>query len=182
MCRGETQKASERRERTGWFQQFAPSDRPGIDIGCGLDPLNHTFRRFDVMYGDDGQIMSEVPDDSFFTVYASHVLEHLYNPVLAIRNWHRILGQGGYLIVVVPHRDLYERRNILPSRWNHDHKTFWLPDRSELPDTRSLRETIIEAVPLANIVDLSVAADGWSVASNDSHSCGEYSIEAIIRK
>jgi SAM-dependent methyltransferase len=167
--RGETSKAYERRVKEDWFRQYIRI--PGIDIGCQHDPLNKAFRRWDYILGDtDATLMEGVPDESYLTVYASHILEHLADPWLALANWHRILKTGGYLIVVVPHRDLYEKRNHLPSIQNPDHKTFWLPDEYELPDTLSLRDVIVDALPSSHVVHC-------RVLRND-----EYSIECIVRR
>jgi SAM-dependent methyltransferase len=182
---GETAKAHARRVREGWFEKYIQD--PGIDIGCQRDPLNHTFRRWDVIFGDgDATLMEGVPDETFMTVYSSHILEHLADPVTAIRNWWRILKPGGHLIIVVPHRDLYEGKKELPSRWNHEHKWFWLPQFSDgTPGTRGLEDTIAEALdPFENWEDIptpTVQNDGWSMQPG-LHAVGEYSIEAIIRK
>lgn len=181
---GEVCKARERREREGWFDKYAPDDKSGIDIGCQTDPLNETFRRYDIMFGDpDATFMQGTSDEKFFTVHASHVLEHIDDPVTAVRNWYRILKPGGHLIILVPHRDLYEKKKELPSNWNFDHKSFWLPDREEPPHTRSLLGTILEAIPNANVVSFQVLDEGFDHdIPADRHSVGEYSIEAIIQK
>jgi SAM-dependent methyltransferase len=177
---GETSKARERREREGWFDKFAPPDRPGIDIGSGPDPLNDTFRRWDKPDGD-AALMAGVAGGTFATVYASHVLEHLNDPLEALRNWWRILATGGHLIVLVPHRDLYEKRLTLPSRWNGEHKTFWLPDDFDPPVTWSFRWAIERAVPDGELVLFQVLDECYQANGND-HAGGEYSIEAIVRK
>ena len=49
---GETSKAHDRRLKEGWFDKYAPPDRIGLDIGCGRDCLNKTFRRWDKIFGD----------------------------------------------------------------------------------------------------------------------------------
>lgn len=183
MFRGETHKARERRIQEGWFTKYAPDQLSGIDIGCQYDPLNETFRKWDLIFGDgDATYMAGVPDATFHTVYASHVLEHLYDPVCAIWHWWRILRPGGNLIIVVPHRDLYEGNTTLPSRWNGDHKHFYHPDLDEEPDTRCLRRVINDAIPGANIIEYRVLQDGWSQPAPGQHPPGEYSIEAIVQK
>lgn len=183
--RGETTKARERRLREGWFERFAPEDRPGIDIGCQYDPLNQTFRRWDHLFGDgDAALMEGVHDRTFHTVYASHVLEHMVDPVVALKNWYRILKRGGHLIVLVPHRDLYEKKKTLPSNWNTDHKWFWLPDRAEEPHTLSLEDVIRRAeLDDAEVVYLRVLDEGYDRSLPvDVHPVGEFSIEAIIKR
>lgn len=180
---GEVTKAKERRIREGWFEKYCPQDRSGIDIGCQTDPVNETFRRWDVIFGDgDATFMEGVSDNIFYTVHASHVLEHVAEPVTALQNWYRILAPGGHLIVLVPHRDLYEKSKKLPSKWNFEHRSYWLPDKEEAPFTRSLRGTIQEAIPDGEIVSFRVLDDGWVQLPDDVHPVGEYSIEAIVRK
>jgi SAM-dependent methyltransferase len=43
------------------------------------------------------------PDASFDFVLASHVLEHLPDPIRALREWQRVARK--YLFIVLPHRD-----------------------------------------------------------------------------
>lgn len=177
---GETTKSKNRRISEGWFEKYIFS--PGIDIGCRHDPVDESFRKWDLLFGDsDATFMKEVKDDSYKTVYASHVLEHLKNPVEGIRNWYRITSSNGHLIIVVPHRDLYEKKEKLPSRWNSGHKSYWLPYHSEEPDTKCLKEVILEAIPKANIISYKVLNAGYESCGIE-HSKGEYSIEAIIKK
>lgn len=183
QIRGETSKAYPRRIKAGWFDQFAPAHLSGIDIGCQHDPLNNTFRRWDVIFGDgDATLMDGVPDGAFHTVYASHVLEHCHDPLMAIGNWWRITEPGGHLIIIVPHRDLYEGRTELPSQWNPEHKHFYLPDRDEAPVTRSLLRVVREVIPNPTIVAFEVHQDGWTAPAPGQHPPGEYSIEIIIKK
>jgi SAM-dependent methyltransferase len=181
---GETSKARSRREKEQFEITYAPHDLSGIDIGCSDDPLNHTFRRWDLVFGDgDATEMEGVPDEKFWTVYASHVLEHLQYPRRAIKRWWDICKTGGYIIICVPHRDLYEKKKMLPSQWNIDHKYFWHPDHEEPPCTKCLKKEILEATPRADIVSYRILQDGYDYSMpNDHHPIGEYSIEAIIKK
>ncbi|HJT33806.1 MAG TPA: class I SAM-dependent methyltransferase [Pirellulales bacterium] len=184
----ETRKAARRRNEENWFARFAPDTMPGIYIGVGDDPLCASFRRWDTSLGDgDATFMAGVPDQSYFTVYASHVLEHLADPVTALRNWYRVLMRGGHLIVCVPHRDLYEKRIELPSLWNAEHTTYWLPELGaarahEPPHTRGLADTLATALPDADLVSLRVLDEGFFDPGPEQHSHGEYSIEAVVQK
>ena len=182
----ETRKAARRRHEENWFARFAPETMPGIDLGCGDDPLNGTFRRWDKIDGD-ATLLAGVPDESYYTVYASHLLEHLNDPLTALKNWYRVLMRSGHLIVCVPHRDLYEKRIELPSTWNAEHKTFWLPElgpaRAHEPShTRGLADALAQALPDAELVLLRVLDAAFHDPGPEQHSHGEYSIEAIVQK
>ena len=76
--------------------------------------------------GYDGRTLP-FPDRSQDAVFSSHCLEHIEDFRNAIREWHRVLKVGGFLIIAVPHQFLYEKRRNLPSRWNADHKRFYTP-------------------------------------------------------
>jgi len=45
------------------------------------------------------------PDASLDYVLSSHVLEHFYDPIGALREWLRVVRPGGYVFMIVPHRD-----------------------------------------------------------------------------
>lgn len=42
------------------------------------------------------------PDDTYDRVVAIHVLEHIYQPHLALKEWFRVLKHGGVLSVLIP--------------------------------------------------------------------------------
>jgi SAM-dependent methyltransferase len=50
----------------------------------------------------DSHSLDSVTDRSADFLVASHVLEHLHNPLAALLDWHRILRPGGRLVCVVP--------------------------------------------------------------------------------
>ena len=178
---GETSKARERRLKEGWYDKYAPKSESGLDIGCGCDPLNDVFHKFDQKFGDGDAQLLEGIDDTYHTVYASHVLEHMVDPVASVARWHEVVEQGGHLIVCVPHRDLYEKRIELPSQWNPDHKHFFLPDTEEPPCTLNLRKVIWDAIPDANIVSFRTLDEGYE-DDFPRHPKGEFSLEIIIQR
>ncbi len=54
-----------------------------------------------VAWGDD----LPFDDESLDYVVSSHVLEHFYDPIKAIREWLRVVRPGGYVYMVVPHKE-----------------------------------------------------------------------------
>jgi len=48
--------------------------------------------------------LSCVGNESYDCVLASHVLEHIANPLRALAEWKRILRPGGVILLVVPHK------------------------------------------------------------------------------
>lgn len=135
------------------------------------------------MHGDgDAALLEGVAKDAFATVYASHILEHMPDPVTAVRRWYEVLAPGGHLVIMVPHRDLYERRIRLPSVWNDDHKFFWHPEVGDGQDTLGLRDVVCQAAPGVEVVSVRVLDTGWLPVPLDEHAIGEYSIEIVARK
>uniref|UniRef100_A0A914DWZ5 Methyltransferase type 11 domain-containing protein n=1 Tax=Acrobeloides nanus TaxID=290746 RepID=A0A914DWZ5_9BILA len=45
------------------------------------------------------------PDGSQDFVIISHVIEHFYDPIKAIKEWLRVVRKGGYVYMIIPHRD-----------------------------------------------------------------------------
>ena len=175
----ETRKAKPRREREGFFSRFIQGT--GIEIGCGrvggygIDLVEPSAIAHDQDICDATEMTAYV-DSSFDYAHASHVLEHLWDPETAIQNWMRILRTKGHLIICVPHKDLYERKPGLPSRWNGDHKRFYTPG--------SLLGEIERALaPLSySLVYCKDLREGWVPVSPMTHASGEYSIECVLQK
>jgi SAM-dependent methyltransferase len=49
--------------------------------------------------------LGAVADSEYDFVLSSHTLEHVANPIVALREWRRILRPGGALIIVLPRRE-----------------------------------------------------------------------------
>jgi SAM-dependent methyltransferase len=177
----ETSKARSRREREGFFQKYCQGN--GIDIGAGNDPISTNPMVWDI-YNGDATYMLGMPDGVFDYVYSSHCLEHVSSPYLAIKNWWRILKANGFLLILIPHRDFYEKKTNLPSNWNTDHKCFFMPYFDELPCAIGLQSLIESALPQGDyeIVYIQECNEGHTITDPNVHSDGEYSIEAVIKK
>lgn len=94
----------------------------GIDIGCGPDKVDSpNFIGFDQKDGDANIFSSYFPKEHFDVLHSSQSLEHMHDPVSALRDWLSALKKGGRLIATVPSWELYEGM-VWPSRFNPDHK------------------------------------------------------------
>ncbi|HEY1795290.1 MAG TPA: methyltransferase domain-containing protein [Stellaceae bacterium] len=111
------------------------------------------------------------------TVYSSHMLEHAADYVATIRDWHRVLRVGGFIVCVVPHQFLYEKRWRLPSRWNGDHKRFYTP-------ASLLREFEVALPPNTYRVRHVRDQDSGYLydVGPEEHAGGGYEIELVIEK
>ena len=176
---GETSKARERRLREGFFERYCAGK--GIDIGYGGDPFIADCDVWDTEHGD-AQYVRGLEESSYEVVYSSHVLEHVQNPALSLQNWWRLVRTGGYLILYLPDRDLYEKKTTLPSRWNKNHKRFFLLDRDEQPDTLGLVPLIKRVLVHFEIVYARQCREGHTITDPLLHSDGEYSIEVVVQK
>ena len=44
-------------------------------------------------------------DGTLDYVLSSHVMEHFFDPVKALKEWHRVTRPGGYIFIIAPHMD-----------------------------------------------------------------------------
>lgn len=101
-----------------------------LDIGAGFDPITKNAVVFDKAQGDAQEIQKFFPKNSFDTVFSSHCLEHMVDPISAITKWYSLVKPGGHLIVIVPDEDLYEQGHF-PSIFNQDHKATFTLSKSK---------------------------------------------------
>jgi len=53
-------------------------------------------------------------------VFSSHVIEHLVNPIGALKEWYRLVKNSGYIVLVIPQRNAAE--------WDRDKPITTLPE------------------------------------------------------
>jgi SAM-dependent methyltransferase len=175
----ETTKAKPRRLRDGFFEKYCVGK--GLDVGYGGDKLVPHCKGWDLEHGDAQFLIGE-KKESYDFVYASHILEHIMDPALALKDWWKVVKPQGFLILFIPDRDLYEKKKTLPSRWNMDHKHFFLLENDEMPDTIGVIPLIEKELSNFKIIYAKLCSEGHSITDPKKHSDGEYSIEVVIQK
>jgi SAM-dependent methyltransferase len=145
--------------RTEEFKQQYFAGRV-IDIGCGPDLIVPHAVPFDLDHGDAQTILDFFEPESFDCVHSSHCLEHMRDVRAALAQWWALVRPGGYLIIVVPHEDLYEQ-GVWPPLFNPDHKaTFNLGgQKAALPVSFDIA-ALVNSLNGAEIVDACVQDQG----------------------
>ena len=149
------------------YAGYIPNARPILDNAIGIT-LDYP--------GYDGVTLPFL-DGVLDFIYSSHVLEHIQDRLSVMREWFRVLKPGGYIICVVPHRDLYEKKLIKPSLFNEDHKVFYTPSSLLLEFEKNLP---YNSFRVRHLQDNDKGHDYSQLP--EEHSKGEYEIELVIQK
>ena len=189
MAIKETGKTIQRRISEGFFEKYC--NGKGIDIGCFDEPLLPNIDLWDLRISPDmdAKFMNNVKNETYDFVYSSHCLEDIDEPKIALLNWYRILKKGGYLILFLPHRDLFEHVHNLPSPCNSDHKHYFLIDKHEAPCTLGVIPLLAETLTDYDLLYVKKCEEGHKCTYVDRGegwfsviSEGEYSIELVLKK
>ena len=175
----ETAKAKDRRHREDFFNKYCKGK--GLDIGFGGDLIVPDALGFDIEHGDATYI-KRISKIKFDFVYSSHLLEHIHKQGLALQNWWSVLNPGGFLILYIPHRDLYEKKKTLPSNFNTDHKQFFVLEKDEPPCTIGIISLINKSLQDNEIIYAKVCDENYKPNNVNEYSEGEYSIEVVVKK
>jgi SAM-dependent methyltransferase len=150
----------------------------GVEIGYGS---HHTILPFCEGYemgsGNYDGLHLPVKDVTFDYLYSSHCLEHIDDYQSTLREWLRVIKKGHYLIIIVPHRDLYEKKLTLPSLFSHEHKRFYTPS--------SLLREIEESLPINSYRVRHLKDNDGGYCYGDPpevHGKGQYEIELVLQK
>lgn len=73
---------------------------------------------------EDGQFCKKLGDDSFDFVFSSHVLEHCPQVIETVRNWLRVVKNGGHVIMAIPLMHNPIDKNRSPTTWQHVYDEF----------------------------------------------------------
>lgn len=125
----ESEKTFRHKMQSGFFELYMFGN--GLDVGGkgynNAEAILPEATLVDLDYPNYNGTILPFDDNSQNYVYSSHVLEHITDYKASIKEWLRVTKPGGYIITVVPHRDLYEKKEFPPSRFNGDHKRFYTP-------------------------------------------------------
>lgn len=140
-----------------------------LDIGAGQDPVSPGAVIFDKPQGNAENILEHFEHGSFDTVFSSHCLEHINEPLLVIRDWFALVKPGGHLIVIVPDEDLYEQGHF-PSIFNNDHKSTFTISKAASWSSKSL-----------NLLDLARDLEGRLVYLKQQSDGYDYSLRTFCK-
>jgi predicted SAM-dependent methyltransferase len=176
----EVRKSYQARVASGFMRTYL-SGPVVLDIGHqgGGNPGNKTVvpNAIDLDYpGYDGMKLP-FPDGSVDCVFSSHCLEHIWFANEVIRDHHRVLKVGGFIVCIVPHKHLYEKALFPPSLFNPDHKRFLTPATLLAMFEESLHPN---SYRVRHLRDNDRSFD-YAIGPND-HSDGCYEVELVIQK
>ena len=174
----EVQKNHKRRIENQFYEKYM-SGR-GVDIGYrgenNGNPVLYSIGIDRDTPNYDGKTLPFQPNELDY-VFSSHCLEHLNNPAEYIKEWYQKTKLNGYIIIIVPHQHLYEKKQSKPSRYNADHKTFYTPaillqqvEEALKPNTYRVRHLIDNDENYSYEIPPEI------------HASGSYEIELVLQK
>lgn len=108
----------------------------GLDLGCGqfkafphfvgVDNGHHWGMKGVDVHVDTCENLGIFASQSMDFVFSSHLLEHIVDTKKALAEWFRVLKNDGYLILYLPHKELYP--NCGEKGANPDHKHDFMPE------------------------------------------------------
>ena len=163
----------------------------GIDIGAGPDCISkHGYDAYNWdMKDGDAQYLTSVKDNTYDFVHSSHCLEHMVDPVEAVKNWVRVCKPGGYIVITIPEEDLYEH-TTWPSKFNSDHKWSFKIFRGtkKLPKSLNIHEVFQKVWKDAEVIAITRIEDRFNfdfpkhIDQTGPADGPECALEIVIRK
>lgn len=135
----------------------------GLDLGCGSRKVHPGAIGIDTVGGDIQLDVTELPmfkNESMDYVFSSHCLEDIVDTEATLIEWWRVLKCGGYMVLYLPHKELYPNVGQVGANENHFHD--FMPD------------------DILKIMEKNFA---FRLIRNDTHAEGdEYSFELVVQK
>lgn len=166
----------------------------GIDVGGGHDTIAQyaellgfeSCKNWDRPDGD-AQLLASVADGHYDFLFSSHCLEHMVDPLVALRHWVRVVKPGGYIVVAVPDEEMYEHLQW-PSRYNSDHKWSFtmFQTKPRLPKSINVLNLVASVADQVEILKLERIEDGYRRDLGDQDqtalASAECAIEVVLRR
>lgn len=74
-------------------------------IVAGLGNYKYADSLTGLQYINEASDLSTIPDEHFDIVLSCHSLEHIANPLMALKEWIRVLKPKGHILLILPHPD-----------------------------------------------------------------------------
>lgn len=84
------------------FAQYVLTDSSDAMLGVADKRYAAEISSGKIIIAKQDATRLDYPDQSFDRLIATHVLEHIPNPVAALREWDRVVKPGGLLSIVLP--------------------------------------------------------------------------------
>jgi len=125
-----------------------------LDLGCGTHKTRPWFIGVDILPGADYQCsIDHLPfqDRSIDKIVSRHSLEHVLDPIKALREWRRVLRPEGKVVIVLPDEGSVPTMQPALSGGMHLHAY----------DMASFRN-LIESTGMFTIEKLEIVLEDWS--------------------
>ncbi|OBS96396.1 SAM-dependent methyltransferase [Vibrio cyclitrophicus] len=112
------------------FDEYIVSDGDASALEVADKQLSHINSYDKLTFSVTNACELDFESNSFDRVIATHILEHLYEPHLVIKEWLRVLKPGGTLSILIPTdpgiawkigRYMTTRKHGLKKGWNYDY-------------------------------------------------------------
>lgn len=137
-----------------WVLRHLGTMRPVLDLGCGSHKTIDEAIGVDVLPGADYQAsLDKLPfgSGSMEVIISRHSLEHVLDPVKALREWWRVLKSRGWVVIVLPDHGTVDTMQPILSAGCHLHAY-----------TMDSFRNLVEAVGGFFIYGLEVVLEDWS--------------------
>lgn len=121
----------------------------GVDAspdGIKIAQRTYPKGRFEVLSGENDNILSQLNVEPFDLVVSTEVIEHVYDPHAFVRSCYRALRPGGRFICSTPYHG-YLKNLVLASlnRWDRHANPLWLGGHIKFWSRKTLSRVLREA-------------------------------------
>lgn len=117
------------------------------------------------VYINDATDISSISNQTYDFIFASHILEHIANPIKALHEWCRVVRDHGYLILILPEKSIC-----------FDHKRDYTPFSTLLQKyENNVGEDNLDSLPeILSLHDLSMDAAAGNIDQFRERSLNNY--------